>query len=517
MFKREIARALGLLILLFLLSSLMPTPSAAQVEPSIIYDVASDTIEVKRPGAIVSLADIDEALDDDNLLEQVDQFEWVLRVNLKIYDLVRLELHGETAGGDVNWLKLKSDPSGFVSVESTNGQISIRNTRITSWDEAADTYDTDFLDGSGRAYISAKNRTSVYRDNRMDVIDSEVAYLGYFEETAYGISWKVISEEDATNPGILGQGMTGTITGSEFHHNYFGVYVWGAGDMEVRNNEFYDNYGYGFDAHTVTQRVTVEDNYSHDNGLHGIIFADRCTGNVVRRNRSVNNDGHGIMLHELSDNNTIEDNEVIGNDDGVALFESSNNVISGNIIRDNVTGVRVWGRVNVSSDNLFEDNEITGSTNYGVYMYDAAENNTFSNNRIVSSGDSGIYLKSVFGNQFIGNEISGNGFGIRLDSAEAENRSTGNEFRDNFIQGNRSYGVYSYPPPGSNRFEANQFAGNGQGEIKYLRRAPFLGIGQLGILKLAMFGAIIAAALITVVIFLVRWRHQQPPVGGGRR
>lgn len=444
-----------------------PTPTLAQVEPSIIYVAASNTIEVKRPGAVVSLADIYEALDDDNLLEQVEQYEWVLKVNLKTFELVRLELHGEAAGGDVNWLKLRSESSSFVTIESSNGQISIRNTRITSWDRAAGTFDTAFLDGSGRAYISAKNRTSVYADNRMDVIESEIAYLGYFEETAYGISWKVISEEDAPSPGILGQGMTGNIIGSKFHHSYFGVYVWGVGDMEVRNNEFYNNYSYGFDAHTVTQRVTVEDNYSHDNGLHGIIFADRCTENVVRRNRVINNRGHGIMLHELSDNNIVEDNEVIGNDDGVALFESSNNVVARNIIKDNVTGVRVYGRANVSSGNLFEDNEISGNTNYGVFMYDAAAGNTFSNNQIVSNGDSGIYLKSVFDNLFHDNEVSNNEFGIRLDSSESKTLSSGNQFRGNTVQGNRRYGLYSYPPPDSNLLKDNRITDNGV-DVTYL-------------------------------------------------
>lgn len=499
---------------LLFLAGLKPTSTLAQVEPSIIYVAASNAIEVKRPGAVVSLTDVYEALGDDNLLEQVEHYEWVLKVNLRIFELVRLELHGEAAGGDVNWLKLNSGSAGFVSIESSNGQISIRNTRITSWDGAAGTFDTAFLDGSGRAYISAKNRTSVYTDNRMDVIDSEIAYLGYFEETAYGISWKVISEEDAPSPGILGQGMTGIISGSQFHHNYFGVYVWGVGDMEVRNNEFYNNYGYGFDAHTVTQRVTVEDNYSHDNGLHGIIFADRCTDNVVRRNRVSNNLGHGIMLHELSDNNIVEDNEIIGNDDGVALFESSNNIIARNIIKDNKTGVRVYGRANVSSGNLFEDNEISGNMNYGVFMYDAATGNTFKNNQVVSNGDSGIYLKSVFDNLFHDNEVSNNEFGIRLDSAESKTLSSGNQFRDNTVQGNRRYGLYSYPPPDSNLLEDNRITDNGA-DVTYLGPLPS-GRSLLEIARLTLFGIIIAAALITAVMFLVRWRRQQPPARSRR-
>ncbi|MBI2850748.1 MAG: right-handed parallel beta-helix repeat-containing protein [Chloroflexi bacterium] len=518
MIRLRIARALLRILLLLLLVSVFPVPALAQAEPSIIYQADTNTIEVKKPGSVVNLTDIYNVLRDDKLLAQVGPRQWLLKANLRIYELVRLELHGGSAGGDVDWLKLSSGPSGYVNIESSNGQISIRSTRITSWDEKANAFDTAFLDGSKRAFIAAKNRSSIYTTNRMDVIDSEIAYLGFFEETAYGISWKVVSEEDAQNPGILGRGMTGTVSGSKFHHNYFGVYVWGVGGMEVRNNEFYDNYRYGFDAHTVTQRVTVEDNYSHDNGSHGIIFADRCTENVIRNNRSIDNDGHGIMLHELSNNNIVDDNEVIGNDDGVALFESSNNVVARNIIRNNVTGVRIYGRVNVSSENLIEDNEISRSDSYGVFMYDAAEDNKLNQNRIISNRDSGIYLKSVSDNQFSSNEVNNNEFGVRIDSDQDGTPSSGNQFINNTIQRNRRYGVYSFPAADSNSFASNLIAANGIGDVVFSAFSPAPeergGRSILETVRLLLLGIIIAASLITVAIILLR-RRPRPPLTGG--
>lgn len=484
------------------------TDRLAQVRPVITYVAANNTIEVRGKGALVRLNDIDDTLHNSTLLERVGDFEWELKANLKTFDQVRLELHGQAAGGDVNWLKLKSDRAGFVAVESSNGQISLRNTKITSWDPGAGTFDFAFQDGSGRAYIAIKNRTSIYTDNRMDVIDSEVAYLGFLEETAYGISWKVLSEEGAKNPGILGRGMTGIVTGSKFHHNYFGAYVWGAGDMVVRNNEFYDNFYYGFDAHTVTQRTLVEDNYSHDNGGHGIIFADRCTDNTIRRNRSANNKGHGIMLHEQSDNNTISDNEVTGNDDGIPLYQSSNNTVAGNIIRDNHTGVRLYGRENIPSrNNLFENNEISGSRTYGLFIYDGAVANTLSSNRVLNNRNSGIYLKSAQDNIFSGNEITGNEYGVQLDTVGVKPFSTGNQFRNNVIQGSRQYGIYSYPPAGSNALSENQFSGNLLGDLGY---AALVG-GQdgsgrtgAGLLKPVLFISIIGVAAITAVVLLLR-------------
>lgn len=501
-------RLVFLYTLIFAVSlSLVPAVFAQQA--SIIYNADTNTIEVRGTGSVVSLTTIDKALDNDNLLEKLGSAEWLLKANLKAYEQVRLELHGSKARGDVDWLKLRSDPGGFVIVEGSNAQISIRDTRITSWDTATGNFDTAFADGSRRAYISNKNRNSRYTDTRMDVINSEIAYLGFFDETAYGISWKVISEPEKGDTGILGRGITGTVTNSKFHHNYFGLYVWGAGDMDVRNNEFYDNYGYGFDAHTVTQRTIVEDNYAHHNGLHGIIFADRCTENIVRRNVSVNNDGHGIMLHEMSDNNIIEDNQVEGNEDGIAIFESSNNLVRGNTVRNNVTGIRVYGREHDSSANRFQDNEISGSSSYGVYLYDAATGNLFQDNRILSSQASGVYLKSVSDNRFAANVIERNEDGIRIDLARTGRVSRDNLFEGNTIRDNRGYGLYSYASSGANTLEDNQFAGNGIADVYY--PTPLEGITRGGvflIVRLVVIAVIVIAALITLVTIL-RQRRQR--------
>ena len=486
-------------------------PPPAQVQPSIVYNSETNTIEVKGPGTVVSLTKISDAFNDQALLERTGPSEWLLKANISMLEQTRLEIHGTAASGDVDWLKLLSQPEGFVSIESSNGQISIRNTKVTSWDATAGAFDNEYLDGSKRAFVSIKNRRSEFTDNRMDVIDSEIAYLGYFEETAYGISWKVISEPGRGDTGVLGRGLTGTVTGSKFHHNYFGLYVWGVGDMVVRNNEFYENYFYGFDAHTVTQRTILEDNFSHDNGGHGIIFADRCTGNEVRRNRTVNNTGHGIMLHESSDNNIIEDNTVTGNDDGIPIFESSNNVIARNVVRDNNVGVRVYGRNTASRDNTFEDNEITGSASYGVYMYDAAVGNAFRNNEIVSNGDAGIYGKSVSEDIFSGNTIQGNEFGIRLDSADVRALSRGNEIRDNVISDSRQYGLYSYGSADANTVEGNQYSGNLLGDTVFLDRkvGPFAGIQIAQSLRLGLVAAIVLVAIVGAVIVFVRTRERR--------
>jgi parallel beta-helix repeat protein len=157
----------------------------------------------------------------------------------------------------------------------------------------------------------------------------------------------------------------------------------------------------------------------------------------------------------------------VGNDDGIALFESSSNTVTGNTVRENRTGVRVYGRAVSSDSNTFENNEISGSDAYGIYIYDLASKNTFRGNRILSNRDAGIYMDNVNDNVFTGNIIRGNEHGIRLDSAETKRRSTGNHVSDNTIESNRQYGIYSYPPQNANVLEGNTFVGNSLGDIQY--------------------------------------------------
>lgn len=74
--------------------------------------------------------------------------------------------------------------------------------QVFSWDEAAETYDENYEDG--RSYISVVSEVIVDDDEtcegraknnmgeaRMDIVSSEIAYLGYYDSEAYGLTWKV--------------------------------------------------------------------------------------------------------------------------------------------------------------------------------------------------------------------------------------------------------------------------------------------------------------------------------------
>ena len=66
--------------------------------------------------------------------------------------------------------------------------ISMDGVKVTSWDIGRNDYDLEYT--GGRAYILAKF------DARMDISNSELAYLGYTPPPkhiggTYGVSWKI--------------------------------------------------------------------------------------------------------------------------------------------------------------------------------------------------------------------------------------------------------------------------------------------------------------------------------------
>lgn len=78
----------------------------------------------------------------------------------------------------------------------------LAHAQVFSWDEGAGTYDEDYEDG--RSYISVisevitdededceGNAKNTMGEARMDIVSSEMGYLGYFDSESYGLTWKV--------------------------------------------------------------------------------------------------------------------------------------------------------------------------------------------------------------------------------------------------------------------------------------------------------------------------------------
>ncbi len=363
------------------------------------------------------------------VLELVDPGNkiWMLRANLRLEEGARLNLHGSAIGGDVDELRMASPGAyGNVYIRADWGTVDIRSTTITSWDESAGTVDSDSSDG--RAYIHVRSRLidGVPRESRMDVIDSEVKYLGHYAAEAYGLVWKVMG-------GVFDQvDVYGDIKNSYIHHNYMGMYSYGAYGMQITDNEVAYNESYGIDPHDDSDSLVITGNNVHDNGNHGIICSRRCDHLTISNNTSVRN-RHGIMLHRDTNDSTVENNVVTDNTDtGIVLFESHRNVVRNNEVRRNRHGIRLSLG---SHDNLIENNVVTESQKYGFYFFMGSDppdttdgrprNNTFRNNWVenfqypikLTDADDNLFENNTFvgGGEFkfyrgVGNELRNNSY-----------------------------------------------------------------------------------------------------------
>lgn len=386
---------------------------------SITYDQTTNTIIVAGRGKTVNLLNIQNSVGKDLLTEETPGV-WLLKANLYLKSGTTLNLDKN----EVTWLKLLSTKDKFTYVRGLNTTIEVNGVKVTSWDTAKNDYDREMQDG--RSYILVKD------GSRMDILDSDLGYLGYPralspETSPYGVSWRM-------STGKLGSTLlTGDIERSKFHNNYFGAYTFGATGMTWRENEFFNNVRYGLDPHDDSNGFLVENNVFHDNGSHGLIFSKRCVENVIRNNISYGNKLHGIMLHQNSNNNLIEGNKLYDNNDGIAIWDSSYNIIRNNQITNNKRGVRTN---DVSIHNLVEKNNISGNSQYGIYTYEKSDENIFRNNTL-HDNLVGLYIKTN-GNEITKNDIQHNKTGIYLLS-----NVTNNKIFNNKIFYSLEYGIYA--------------------------------------------------------------------------
>lgn len=422
-------RAVCSLALAFaLLAALLGTPTGpahAQVPAASVpvrYDAASDTIFVGQnysdpalagypsaPGAPkspISIPQVAAALSSPGHLQDQGGGAWLLKSSMVISPTARLDATSAT----IAWLRLDSTPgraNGGARLIADGGYLKLQGIKVTSWQTISNTVDLNYADGRG--YLLAS------RGGRMDVIASEVAYLGWADGEPSGMSWR----ERATE-GRPETGATGVIQSSNIHDNYFGQYSYAAYGLVATGNQFHHNLFYGFDPHDGSTGFQVTYNKVYANGKHGIIFSRGCTNNLIGYNQVYDNAHHGIMLDRGSNNNTIANNDVYGNEDGIAIFQSSNNTVRDNTLHDNARGVRINATYDVTDvfDGIATGNRLSGNTiqnsgQYGVYLYERADRNILDGNSILGSAAAGVYVKTG-GNTIGRNEIRGNGTGISI-------------------------------------------------------------------------------------------------------
>ncbi|CAM9580025.1 unnamed protein product [Scytosiphon promiscuus] len=254
---------------------------------------------------------------------------------------------------------------------------------------------------------------------RMDLISSELGYLGWFDAESYGLTWKVRGFcKDLSNPDVFETtNVYGDIFDCDIHHNYYGHYTYGHQGGVWANNKMHDNWQYGFDPHDDSDYLTISNNVVYGNVNHGIIASKRCN-NVKIFDNTVSDGGpqaSGIFLHRSSDDAEVYGNTITNMHAGITLLESF-----GALVYDNtIDGVEYGVRLKVGSgDNHIYDNEINDCSIYALYTYLGADSptdgisdgrptaNTFHNND-VSNSVTAMQLKNTDDMAITDNTFSG--------------------------------------------------------------------------------------------------------------
>lgn len=427
---------LGLLVFLWVSNAVV------EAAPAVVVTVGPDedgltTIFVSGVGETITLPEVQSLLGEDvGLLENVGQGVWLLHANLLVGEATTLQV---TGGSGVEALRLRSDGAGFVYLRTNDGGLVLGETAVSSWNPSLQAVDENYADG--RAYILARGNA------RLDIRHSEVSYLGWSAGESYGVSWR--DTNDPTQPDVLRSRVTGDVTGSTFHHNYYGVYTHQASNMTFRGNTFRDNIRYGFDPHDYTHDVVVEDNVAYRNGSHGFIISRGCFNFVFRRNVSYENSdpgdflAHGFMIdpgspessvpQSPSVNNLLEDNEARDNEGyGLRVRGSHDNTIRGNNFHNNLQGIVLD---EASQRNLVVDNTVYTNTVNGIYVRGTADHNQIVGNAVSNHPSNGILVKSD-GNEVRGNVVLRNdraGVALQPEREAAVQQVTGNVLADNVV------------------------------------------------------------------------------------
>ncbi|CAM9805394.1 unnamed protein product, partial [Discosporangium mesarthrocarpum] len=240
---------------------------------------------------------------------------WLLAGDLHVLNGITLQLWGGE-GGDCQELRIRSTDSEFYNLRGHGGNLDIRDTKVFGWDDdlGGVRVHPNGTDGSDpRSYVSCisevlDNMTCTSRakkdkgECRMDILRSELGYLGYQESESYGLTWKVRGLcEDLSNVDIFDQvNVYGNILYSDIHHMWYGMYSYGHQGGDWSHNMMHDNWLYGFDPHDDSDYLTIHNNSVWNNGKHGIIASKRCDHVSIQGNRVWGGATTGIMLHRSS-------------------------------------------------------------------------------------------------------------------------------------------------------------------------------------------------------------------------
>jgi poly(beta-D-mannuronate) C5 epimerase len=250
-------------------------------------------------------------------------------------------------------LRLSQEAGSFLI---NDGQLFVRDTRITGWKEKTNGPATFQSPKEFRPFLLAWGGTETY------IVNSKMASFGYANSKSYGVS---ISQYTPNMAKVLKRAQpTGWIVDSEFSDMWYGFYCYETTGFVIKGNTYKDNIVYGIDPHDRSHGLIITDNTVYGTKKkHGIIISREVNDSFIFNNRSFDNKLSGLVIDRNSVNNLIADNEIYRNHtDGITLYESGDNLLWGNkVISNRRHGIRVRNSVNIRLyENVAMANGLTG-------------------------------------------------------------------------------------------------------------------------------------------------------------
>jgi len=223
------------------------------------------------------------------------------------------------------------------------------------------------------------------------------------------------------------------LVGNNISYNEdYGIDFSGSNNLLLRNNTMDNNkYNFGVTSDPVNNDIDRSNTVNGKPMCYWFDVQDRTVPsdagyvvlinckNITVQNLQLSHNGEGIILVSTTDS-TITQNSITANrDEGIGLYQSSRNVISGNYIANNGRGseVGVWGRgigVSGSFENQIIENTITENNGYAIRFTGDQRDNVFYHNNFIDN-------KVHEGLQVSMDKIFGLGLGNAWDNGEEGN------------------------------------------------------------------------------------------------
>ncbi|MFX1392928.1 MAG: nitrous oxide reductase family maturation protein NosD [Promethearchaeota archaeon] len=247
--------------------------------------------------------------DHDGIVD--DPYTWIEGGSEDSYPLVESPIHiGE---------KVYIDDSGVSSYTwSLTAKLKI-------WCTGSGTYSDPYIidglkidgNGSGSCILINNSKNEYFTIKNCKVYNSSSGYYEAGIKLENTNNGTLINNNCSSNRGSNGMYLynnceNNTILGNTANNNERGILL----EESCNNNRLYEN-------------------TANNNSYSGIHLYDKCDNNTISGNTAINSSYYGIRLSSNCDNNTISENNINNNTCGIIISRSIDNLLLGNLLRDN--------------------------------------------------------------------------------------------------------------------------------------------------------------------------------------